>query len=191
MNDAPDTPRIALDEALTVTSDENAGSAAGGVDLGSWLRLSAVHHRVETVVIGAVDMLETVRRVSPAMPGIPGALLHQVSLPRVDALVLDWHGFSSGPWMGALDTGAEVLHRELLEAASHVQANGGRVLALTFGPPHSAAEATLHAACTADLAELWEPGHADDTGHTPVWSAVRSVALARIGSRTPHETEVR
>lgn len=191
MNDAPDTPRTALDEALTSTPDEDAGGAAEGVDLGSWLRLSAVHHDVETVVVGAVDMLETVRRVSPAMLGIPGALLHQVSLPRVETLVLDWHAFSSGPWMGTLDTGAVVLHHELLEAASHVQANGGRVLALTFGLPHSAAEATLHAKCTADLAELREPGRADETGHTPVWSAVRSVALARGGSHTSHETEVR
>ncbi|WP_412004770.1 hypothetical protein [Micrococcus yunnanensis] len=191
MNDAPDTPRTALDEALTATRNEDAGSAAEGVDLGPWLRLSAVHHHVETIVVGTVDMLETVRRVSPAMPGIPGALLHQVSLPRVDTLVLDWHAFSSGPWMGTLETGAAALHRELLDAASHVQANGGRVLAVSFGFPHSSTEATLHAKCTADLAEPQETGHADDTRHTPVWSAVRSVALARGGSHTPHETEVR
>ncbi|MCD0174154.1 hypothetical protein [Micrococcus luteus] len=191
MNNASDTPRTALDEALTATPDEDAGIAAEGVGLGPWLRLSTIHHDVETVVVGAVDLLETVRRVSPATPGIPGALLHQVSLPRVDTLVLDWHAFSSGPWMGALDTGAATLHRELLEAASHVQSNGGRVLALTYGLPQSSAETALYDACTANLAESREPGHADDTGHTPVWSAVRSVALARGRSHTPHETEVR
>ncbi|MCV7576861.1 hypothetical protein M3E72_007525 [Micrococcus luteus] len=191
MNDAPDTPRTALDEALTATPDEDAGSAAEGVDLGPWLRLSAVHHHVETIVVGAVDMLETVRRVSPAMPGIPGALLHQVSLPRVDTLVVDWHAFSSGPWMGTLDTGAAALHRELLEAASHVQSNGGRVLALTYGLPQSSAETALYDACTADLAESRKPGDADDTAHTPVWAAVHGVGLARGRSHTPHETEVR
>ena len=55
MNDAPDTPRTALDEALAPTPAEDAGSADEGVDLGPWLRLSAVHHHVETVVVGAVD----------------------------------------------------------------------------------------------------------------------------------------
>ncbi|MCV7531084.1 hypothetical protein M3E04_003005 [Micrococcus luteus] len=191
MNDAPDTPRTALDEALTATPDEDAGSAVERVDLGPWLRLSAVQHHVETVVVGAVDLLETVRRVSPAAPGIPGALLHQVSLPRVDTLVLDWHAFSSGPWMGALDTGAAALLRELLDAASHIQSNGGRVLALTYGLPQSSTETALYDACTANLAESREPGHKDDTNHTPVWSAVRGVGLARGRSHTPHETEVR
>lgn len=175
-----DTVLTALGRASTPAVPENPH----GLTRAALLGLPESQAAARAVVVGSPALLGDVAQAAPAVAGIPGALVDQVELPLVRALVLDWDAFAAGPWLGVDTHAAPALLEELVDAADAVRRRGGSVFGLPRRPLHGSGDALLLAACTVDMTNVPAVDMEERAVQTPLWTALAAEAAGRPGPTT-------
>lgn len=152
-------------------STPDVPSSPFGVTLGQLLGLPArVDHGA--VVIGSQRTVEAVESAVPTMVGLPGALRDQVSVSGVNALVIDWSAFSSGPWLGANSHAAHALSEEVFEAGRILRSAGALVCGLPPSLVESSTDARLLSTCTVNIREIPAADLEERAPQSPLWEAL-------------------